>query len=195
VFTLPAGLGTHRVRARLIYRRAFRSFVDAKKWTKDGHGNRLEDIEAPIYGHLIEEASWTSQRPQEVVKFGSNCAGLRIGSEGSPFSGSKNFSISIQGTKASMPAILMLGISKTSWGPISLPLSLTAFGAPGCSLLVSYDLGLISVTNKQGIGKQPLPLQHPAPIGATLFAQWLVLDSSTKLGFSTSDALEFTIQR
>ena len=42
------------VKARLIYRRAFRAFVDAKQWTTDGHGNPLEDIESPHYGHLME---------------------------------------------------------------------------------------------------------------------------------------------
>lgn len=48
-----------RVRARLIYRRAWRALVDAKGWTEDGHGNPLEDLAPPYYGHLMEEAEWT----------------------------------------------------------------------------------------------------------------------------------------
>ncbi|MDP7005440.1 MAG: hypothetical protein QF718_04445 [Phycisphaerales bacterium] len=53
-FAMPEGGGNVSVQARLIYRRAFRAFVDAKQWTTDGHGAPLEDIEAPHYGHLME---------------------------------------------------------------------------------------------------------------------------------------------
>jgi hypothetical protein len=53
-FDAPAGGGTVRVRARLIYRRAFRFLVDAKQWTEDGHGQPLEDIAPPHFGHLME---------------------------------------------------------------------------------------------------------------------------------------------
>ncbi len=57
-FTMPAvGTGTVHVRARLIYRRSFRFLTDAKGWTQDGHGNPLEDVAAPHYGHLMEEAT------------------------------------------------------------------------------------------------------------------------------------------
>ncbi|MCP5021986.1 MAG: hypothetical protein GY930_09420 [bacterium] len=56
-FSMPAtGTGTVHVRARLIYRRSFRFLTDAKGWTQDGHGNPLEDVAAPYYGHLMEEA-------------------------------------------------------------------------------------------------------------------------------------------
>ncbi len=52
-FEVPANAQV-RVQARLIYRRAFRSLVDAKSWTQDGHGNPLADVAAPHYGHLME---------------------------------------------------------------------------------------------------------------------------------------------
>ncbi len=53
-FELPLEGGTVHVRSRLIYRRAFRFLVDAKNWTEDGHGNPLEDVAAPHFGHLME---------------------------------------------------------------------------------------------------------------------------------------------
>ncbi|MBL4771833.1 MAG: hypothetical protein JKY61_12005 [Planctomycetes bacterium] len=57
-FDVPAsGSGTIQVRARLIYRRSFRVLTDAKGWTQDGHGNPLEDVIAPHYGHLMEQAT------------------------------------------------------------------------------------------------------------------------------------------
>jgi len=54
-FQVPPGSGPLRVRARLIYRRAFRFLVDAKGWTTNGHGAPLADVAAPHYGHLMED--------------------------------------------------------------------------------------------------------------------------------------------
>lgn len=59
LFEVPPGEGTLHVRARLIYRRSFRFLTDAKQWTEDGHGNPLEDIAAPHFGHLMEMAEAT----------------------------------------------------------------------------------------------------------------------------------------
>ncbi|MBT5059273.1 MAG: T9SS type A sorting domain-containing protein [Gemmatimonadetes bacterium] len=58
-FDLPVEGAGVDVRARLIYRRAFRFLVDAKGWTEDGHGRPLEDIQPPHFGHLMEEAVWS----------------------------------------------------------------------------------------------------------------------------------------
>lgn len=58
-FSLPNESGDIHVRARLIYRRAWRALVDAKGWTQDGHGNPLGDVQAPHYGHLMELAETT----------------------------------------------------------------------------------------------------------------------------------------
>ncbi|MFN0152443.1 MAG: T9SS type A sorting domain-containing protein [bacterium] len=56
-FDVPVSGGTLHARARLIYRRSFRALVDAKQWTLDGHGNPLEDVSPPHFGHLMEEAA------------------------------------------------------------------------------------------------------------------------------------------
>jgi hypothetical protein len=53
-FAIPEGGGDLHVRARLIYRRAFRFLVDAKRWTETGHGEPLADVQPPHYGHLME---------------------------------------------------------------------------------------------------------------------------------------------
>jgi hypothetical protein len=75
-FRMPAGGGPVRVRARLIYRRAFRFLVDAKQWTEDGHGQPLGDVQPPHYGHLME---------LEEVVVGSFCAAdLAGGPNGAP---------------------------------------------------------------------------------------------------------------
>ncbi len=67
-FAVPPGSGEVRVRARLIYRRAFRAFCDAKQWTTDGHGNPLEDMAPPYYGHLMEERTARVNSPQAAIR-------------------------------------------------------------------------------------------------------------------------------
>jgi hypothetical protein len=59
-FRRLASGSTLQVRARLIYRRAWRQMIDQKGWTQTGHGGVLADIEAPHFGHLMEQAVWSS---------------------------------------------------------------------------------------------------------------------------------------
>lgn len=68
-FEIPSNGGTLRVRARLIYRRAFRFIVDAKGWVYDGHGNPLADIEPPHFGHLMEVAEAVIALPYTPPSF------------------------------------------------------------------------------------------------------------------------------
>lgn len=55
-FAAPATGGNVTVRARVIYRRSWRALVDAKAWTQDGHGQPLEDVQPPHFGHLMAES-------------------------------------------------------------------------------------------------------------------------------------------
>jgi hypothetical protein len=55
-FIVPGGGGEVQVLARAIYRRSFRTLVDAKQWTHDGHGNPLADVQPPHFGHLMDMA-------------------------------------------------------------------------------------------------------------------------------------------
>lgn len=77
-FDAPPGTGEVQVRARLIYRRAFRFLVDAKQWTTDGHGNPLADVQAPHFGHLMEELVLHAQETGPGTSFcdsGPNSSG------------------------------------------------------------------------------------------------------------------------
>jgi hypothetical protein len=58
-FAIPKGGGELHIRARLIYRRAFRFLVDAKQWSENGHGQPLEDVLPPHFGHLMDMAEVT----------------------------------------------------------------------------------------------------------------------------------------
>lgn len=63
--------GEIQITARLIYRRSWRFLTDAKGWTMDGHGNPLEDVAAPYYGHLMEEANTNVDIPSSNGDSGS----------------------------------------------------------------------------------------------------------------------------
>jgi MYXO-CTERM domain-containing protein len=65
-FTFSSDVGGEvDIHARLIYRRSWRVLLDAKGWVEDGHGEILEDVEAPHFGHLMEEATESESLPEE----------------------------------------------------------------------------------------------------------------------------------
>ncbi|MEZ5988649.1 MAG: hypothetical protein R3F30_05920 [Planctomycetota bacterium] len=99
---------------------------------------------------------------------------------------------------ANYPAVGIFGFSDKLWGPVNLPLDLTSFGAPGNSLLVSFDL-VAPMVLTQGLktwdGDAVLPLPNvPAAVGATVFGQALIVDArSNKLGMVLTDGLSMTL--
>jgi hypothetical protein len=78
--------------------------------------------------------------------------------------------------------------SETSFGGAPLPIDLSIFGLPGCSLQVAPTASSLHVLGTQGIDRgyaasdQPFGLTAAA-VGVPIVGQWLVLDSST-LGFA-----------
>ncbi len=194
-FKMPAGVGTVRVRARLIYRRSFSFLTDAKKWKKTGHGTELEDVKSPVFGHLMEESEWTSAGPGPVQSFGKSCAGLTATAKGSPVSGGKDFQIHLKGARGGALTLLMLGISDKKWGNVNLPVDLGPFGGPGCFFLVSLDASAPALANAQGEVSLPLTLPHPLVLGKTFYFQYLTLFKGNTLGLGFSNGLKVTVQR
>ena len=81
-FGLPPGPETDvTVRVRVIYRRTWRFLADAKRWTTDGHGAPLEDIQAPHFGHLMVETTRVVPRSEFGDDAGAD-AGLDGGVDG-----------------------------------------------------------------------------------------------------------------
>lgn len=74
-FQAPAGGGNIHVRARVIYRRAWRALVLQKGWTQTGHGSPLEDVAAPHFGHLMASAEVLVEVP--VFCDAGSCPGCR----------------------------------------------------------------------------------------------------------------------
>lgn len=67
IFELPNYQANIKIRARLIYRKAFRFLVDAKNWSQDGHGNPLADVAAPHFGHLMESSELTINAGMTII--------------------------------------------------------------------------------------------------------------------------------
>jgi len=85
-FAIPAEAGDINLRARVIYRRSWRALVDGKDWQYDGHGNPLEDIAAPHFGHLMASAEKTLSNGSPMPDGGVPDGGVPDG--GTPDGGS-----------------------------------------------------------------------------------------------------------
>jgi MYXO-CTERM domain-containing protein len=81
-FAVPADSGDLEVRARVIYRRSWRALVDGKDWQYDGHGNTLEDLEPPHFGHLMASAEKTLSTGSPIPDAGAPDGGTDEGGSG-----------------------------------------------------------------------------------------------------------------
>jgi MYXO-CTERM domain-containing protein len=113
-FALPAENGDIEIRARVIYRRSWRALVDGKDWHYDGHGNPLEDIAPPHFGHLMASAEKTLSNGSPMPDGGVPDGGAPDG--GAPDGGTDNGSssgCSVGRTSTPSPALLALLLAAT----------------------------------------------------------------------------------
>lgn len=179
-----------------------------------GHGYGTGDLDGDDFPDFV--VSWFpdttrkvnrvraySGAPVGVATLGIGCAtraGVipRIGASFTPEVG-KPFAINLSRVEPLTSAQLVLGSSATTWNGTPLPLDLTAFGMPGCTLRTSIDAQF--VRQAQGISHKgwsrfetTIP-NDPRLRGATFYAQWLVFgqDAVGPYGVTTR-ALAVTIQ-
>ena len=106
-FEIPSGSGDIEVRARVIYRRSWRALVDGKGWQYDGHGNPLEDIAAPHFGHLMASAQKTLSTGSAIPDAGVPDAGVPdAGAQDGGAGGGSSGGCSTSWTPDSNPAFL-----------------------------------------------------------------------------------------
>ncbi|MFQ5504613.1 MAG: hypothetical protein ACE5F1_07445 [Planctomycetota bacterium] len=99
-----------------------------------------------------------------------------LGATGRPILG-KTFDVKVSGAKPTTAAVLVIGVSNTAWGKTPLPFSLAPFNAPGCNLLVSYDLLKGTAVDANGNGKVTLPVPNlPVFLGQRIHNQYFVVD-------------------
>ena len=121
-----------------------------------------------------------------------------------PFLGTSNtailgedLSVHLHGAPAFMPVSLWLGASSTSWMGRPLPMDLGPFGAPGCAMLVSWDLSLTFGTTAVGTLQLAIPVPNDLGLGGLpLFMQALVVDlPANGLGMTVTNGLRVTLGR
>lgn len=94
-----------------------------------------------LYGSPATATTGTLERNLGVVmgiRALTNTAVPRLYSDNTPMIGDQ-FRVRVNQARASAPAMMLLGFSRTSWPGGSLPMNLALVGAPACSLLTSID--------------------------------------------------------
>lgn len=155
----------------------------------DGWIDDLAVFDVALSGEAI--AAIAAERVSVLaLPFGRTCGGLEIGSSGVPELGA-SFSIELDAAPTSSLAILLLGVSRTQWSGLSLPLDLAILNAPGCDLAVSIDASAATGTSASGTASVGFALpSDPTLVGANLFGQWTVAAPGLNpLGFAWSEGL------
>jgi hypothetical protein len=133
--------------------------------------------------------------PQGVQPFGAPCAGSLATP---PKIGLRNVDgkatrLHLSGAEPGSPAVLLLGLSRTQFAGVPLPLSLAPFGFTGCSLMVSINEVLLAtagtVGNARGYASVDLDLPTPGPGTFTLHGQWLAPGAGATSPGGASDAI------
>ena len=91
-------------------------------------------------------------------------------------------------------AVVFLGLSAETYGPLTLPFDMAPLGAPGCKLHTSSDIGLGPVV--AGTGGVPVFVPPATTPGFQFFAQGVVLDGSATpnaLGLAFTDFVRVVI--
>jgi hypothetical protein len=139
----------------------------------------LYNYPTPLQGRLL----FYRATPPNVVALGSGCSG-RLDSAprlGFVDRGAAGALVHLSHAPPSASALLLLGISSTSWLGQPLPLALAALGLPACALHTSIEAAVPvtagSTGNAKGYARFPIPLPLSSGLGATVCAQWLVLDA------------------
>lgn len=182
------------------------SATEPTAWTvvhgSESLGNKLNALwlRRTVGGSLVEVDELRLGKTWESVTrvgYGSGCLGASIGRSNSPVVGSNNFAVHLTGASNNQSAFLSFGGSRTTWSSLPLPFDLAAIGAPGCSVLASFDAALLTATGGSGAATITLPVPaEPALVGETVYLQWASIDAlrTNRLALAFSDAMEVTFE-
>jgi len=107
----------------------------------------------------------------------------------------KTFELALEFALPKATAILLTGVSNTSWNSTPLPLDLTGFGAPGCRVFAAGDVLTYHQVDGSGSMRLKLPVPAtPALVGHSVYQQAAVVDpQANTFGFALSNALRVTV--
>ncbi|MGC6487550.1 MAG: hypothetical protein ACON4Z_07890 [Planctomycetota bacterium] len=183
----------------------FASTDDGQTWAPDNGGpldvacydirfaNNSETLVLATHGRGI----WTSEvvDPQ-VVSFGAGCAGTYGTPELSATAPRIGLDCVLTTTNCYPTGSVWLvqGGSRTSWSGLTLPLSLSNFGAPACDLAVRPDIVRDGYADGGGVSTSTLPIPAlPALLGQSIFLQAWPADVVNSFGRVSSQGLELVI--
>ena len=119
-----------------------------------------------------------------------------LGTSNTPQLG-KDFSVHVHGAPAGMPLSLWFGGTNLTWFGRPLPFDFGPLGAPGCAMLVSWDLSLTFSTTS--VGTLHLSISVPNDLGLgglSLYLQGAVIDlPANRLGLTVTNGLRATLGR
>lgn len=122
-----------------------------------------------------EIAVWSTANGAGDVAFGQGCDATMVSTNGPPQLGNVNYGLTATGAVPGV-GFLMIGVSRTNVGPLTLPFDLGLVIPPmtGCQWESSGEVSLLVVLGGGGVGTQALPIpSNPALDGLTLYAQGL----------------------
>lgn len=128
---------------------------------------------------------------------GTACGGLTIGAAPLPPLFGTPLDITLAGAPANSWAFLLMGGRGWKWSLLSLPLDLTPFGAPGCTLYTPPVIGFAVKTDGTGSAKATLQLPSPAGLGLNfpgLDMQYACTGAPNSLGMYYSDLGSILLQ-
>jgi hypothetical protein len=146
---------------------------------------------------LADTWTYAPTRPASWVAFGSGCSGSAgvpvLAPLGLPWLGAP-FVQRIAPVPQNALALACLGVSRSQWNTTVLPLDLSPFGLPGCSLRVAPTV-VLAVLGSGTVVDWTLQVPNTAALaGVRAFAQVFVLDApANAAGVVVSNAGEFVL--
>jgi hypothetical protein len=144
----------------------------------------------PFKGHQWKFRIYCGGRPAQYEIFGASCPGSGrltplLAFEGIPTLGG-SMSVHLTRALANAPALMSIGLSDSDWLGVPLPFDLTPLGAPGCRILASGQVLLVTAADAAGNGAINLTIPNDGSlVGGSFFDQYWVLDQAANtLGFA-----------
>jgi hypothetical protein len=139
---------------------------------------------------------YAAANPALVNSYQIGCAGttatprLEATANGLPWLGGR-LELQLTHSGGSGPAVLIYGLSRSTWATSRLPLDLWAFGMPGCRLATSIDASA-TLAMTQGLASFGLLVPNQtALLGASVYVQGLAVDPGANAsGAVLSNAVE-----
>jgi hypothetical protein len=160
--------------------------IDGDTWPDFAVGRPFADVALPDAG-AVDLCCWLLLGA--YTPFGTACPGsagvpMILGGQLEPRLGG-TVTIRAQSLPPQRPCFAILGLSNASSGGVPLPLSLTRFGWPGCSLYVRPDAVELVPTSALGLVSRSVSVPSLLALtGLRLFGQFAVLEATGDLVFT-----------